>query len=869
MPDFSRSEWYNLNGTWDFSFDRPAFDRTIEVPYPWGSPLSGISESKAGVGYYRRTVSWNPSGERITLCFGAVDYLCTVTVNQIPVGSHRGGYNLFRLDVTDAWNREGENEIIVAATDTNEKSQTYGKQGYGDARGIWQTVWLEARPHAHIDSFSVKTALDGTVTYDVILQNAEDGDTVTASFPDARPTGGTSATVQNNRAALTFTIDSPNLWSPETPYLYEGSLALTHQDQTDTVSTYFGVREIGTGVFGQNQNRYITLNGKPYFLNGVLDQSFNPQGYFTLPSDQDCRDEILRVKRLGLNMARIHIKAEEPLKLYWADRLGLLIMEDIPCFWGEPTPETRAQFEIEMEEQMLRDRNHPSVFYWVIFNETWGLKSAVKKPDGSEQICYTDDTAHWVESCWKRAKALDPTRPVEDNSVCLGDHTLTDVNTWHFYANGYDNVKKVIGDFCKNAFPGSSSNYKNGYVMGDVPCMNSECGNVWGIEGSAGDSDISWQYKYMMNEFRLHDKIGGFVFTEFHDVINEFNGYYKINNDDKDFGYSAYHMSLHDLHAQDYLGADFPPMKTVKPLETVTVPLFASSFSDRNHGKTLHVRWQLRTQDPLHGDAVALTGQHDVLWRDYGTFDAGSIQVTMPHHDGIASLEWTLSDDDSIIMHNAVLFDIDGNRDDVLALEPKDFTATGWERAFCVQAGRKWNGLGSGEISTEIDTASVPGLSSATHLRVLAEASTRAPMTHDYPEKTDASVSDGDYMLGYRCDPGANPSSFTQTDQVKHSGMLEILIDGIPCDAVYLPDCPADSRGALSHHYQEADNHLDEAGSYGTLCDVQIPSALLLRLKEKKSFTLTFRTTDGSGLSLFGRQSGRYGIGVILHATEQ
>ncbi len=489
QPDRAVNEWLHLNGPWSFSLDKPIYDRTIEVPYPWGSPLSGISDEVDGTGYYRRTVRWNPANERIFLHFGAVDYTCLVKLNGQELGSHRGGYMPFAFEVTTLWNREGDNCIEVEATDTSAKSQTYGKQGYGNARGIWQTPWLEARPAMYIDDFVVVTKLDGTVTYTVTTVDAPDGTTVTADFG----TYTASATTKDNQAVLTLTVAEPHLWTPEDPWLYDGKLVLG----TDEVNTYFGIREIGTGKFGAKNRHWITLNGKPYYINGVLDQSFNPGGFFTLPTDEDCRDEILRLKRIGINMARIHIKAEEPLKLYWADRLGLLIMEDIPCFWGEPTPETKAQYEVEMEEQIRRDRNHPALFYWVVFNETWGLFH-FKDENGNDCRTYRPETAKWVVDCWQKAKALDPTRLVEDNSPCNNDHTMTDVNTWHFYSNGYGKVKNVVESFCDGAYVGSQKNYKEGYTMADVPCMNSECGNVWGIQGNAGESDISWQYKYMM-----------------------------------------------------------------------------------------------------------------------------------------------------------------------------------------------------------------------------------------------------------------------------------------------------------------------------------------------------------------------------------
>ncbi|MBQ8510522.1 MAG: glycoside hydrolase family 2 [Clostridia bacterium] len=860
QPDFARAEWLNLNGAWDFSFDAPTYDKIIEVPYPWGSPLSGIDESKAGTGYYRRNVAWNPAGERIFLIIGAVDYTCEAAVNGTVVGTHRGGYSRFEFDITELWKRDSVNEITVSATDTGANNQTYGKQGYGDARGIWQTVWLETRPAAYIRSFFVQTKIDGTVTYDVDLAGDADGKILAADLAGIH----SEVRVENGHAQIKMNVENPELWTPENPHLYEGTLTLGD----DVVSTYFGIREIGTGVFGEHQNRYITLNGKPYYINGVLDQSFNPKGFFTLPSDDDCKEEILRLKRIGINMARIHIKAEEPLKLYWADKLGLLIMEDIPCFWGEPLPDTKAQFEVEMREQILRDRNHPSIFYWVIFNETWGLWNHETDADGNKKRSYTQETADWVVDCWKAAKALDPTRLVEDNSPCNRDHTLTDVNTWHFYSNGYQKVKNVVETFCSNAYVGSQANYKEGYTMQDVPCMNSECGNVWGIQGNAGDSDISWQYKYMMNEFRLHDKLCGFVFTEFHDVVNEFNGYYKIDNGDKDFGYDVYQMTLRDLHSQDYLGADFAPMTTVKPGEEVTVPLFGSSFTDVYHGWDLEVRWWLTVEDPVYGDtAIAQEGALTVPWKGYGCFPAGEIKFRAPIFGRKAILKWNLIGEEEVIMANGILFDIEQEAHGwYLTIEPSALTAFGWKHSFDAIQGNKKNGLGSGEFSVTVNTADIYDLDCANDLRILCEASTREPMTHDWPEQRAPEKADLSYMLGYRCDPGANRNSFPQTDERTNPGTMELLIDGVSCGKALLPDCPADSRGALSHYYQAADDLLDEAGSYGYLCEFAVPSRVVLKLREKESFTLTLRTDSDAGLSVYGTKSGRYGCGIKLIA---
>ena len=861
QPDKERKEWCNLNGTWNFSFDKPIYDRKIKVPYSWTSPISGIGEECYSTAFYQKKILWNPQNERIFLCFGAVDYICTVYVNGHKMTEHIGGYDRFDIDVTEVWSRNSENEISLSVTDSNSRSKCHGKQDYGDVCGIWQTVWLESRSNAYIEDFFVRTSMDGTISYEITTMNAKDGTEVTAEFGDISAGG----TVKDGTALITFSIDNPSLWSPDNPYLYEGTLSVDN----DIVYTYFGIREIGTGKYGTNKRNYITLNGKPLFINGVLDQSYNPDGFFTLPSDDDCREDIERLKNLGINMARIHVKAEEPLKLYWADKLGLLIMEDMPCFWGEPTEYSKIQFEVEMEKEIRRDRNHPSIIYWVVFNETWGLFNTITKEDGTEEKVYSESTADWVVNCFNKVRKLDPTRLIEDNSPTFYDHTITDVNTWHFYSNGYQTVKKVISEFCDNAYIGSTYNYRDGYAMTDVPCMNSECGNVWGVEGNAGESDISWQYKYMINEFRLHDVLCGFVFTEFHDVVNEFNGLYKIDNEKKDFGYSEYEMSLNDLHSQDFVGADFPPMKTVCGGDNIEIPLFISSFSDENHNKSLWIEWKLKVCNPTDGIyfRIADSGSYEISISDYGVCDAGKIKICAPKMDATAILVWELHNPSGRIMTNGVAFDIQNKRNDVLTVEPENLCSKNFERTIYSIQNNKVSGLKSGEFFVDINCKDIPGLEVADSLEILFEASSRKPMTHDYIGGDTEQHSDLEFFGGYKCDPGENKNSFAQTDEILYPSSVEALIDDIPLGKTILDDCPADTRGMLSHHYQATDNLLDEAGSYGYLCRYKISKDIISKIKKNKKFTFTLRTDTDCGLSIFGRKSGRYPIGIVLTAN--
>ena len=177
---------------------------------------------------------------------------------------------------------------------------------------------------------------------------------------------------------------------------------------------------------------YVALNNQPIYLRITLDQSYHPDGFYTFPSDAFMRDEILRSRRIGLNANRLHVKVDVPRKLYWADRLGLLLMADVPNSWGEPTPTCARKSRTPCAGMIRRDFNHPAIFAWVPFNETWGLFSG-KDRDRR----YRPETQDWVASVYRLAKQLDPTRLVEDNSPCNHDHVATDINSWHSYLPGY------------------------------------------------------------------------------------------------------------------------------------------------------------------------------------------------------------------------------------------------------------------------------------------------------------------------------------------------------------------------------------------------------------------------------------------------
>ncbi|REE80956.1 glycosyl hydrolase family 2 [Paenibacillus taihuensis] len=895
-PDWERGEWLNLNGTWDFrldtsaeaenGFEAPAgdFDSEIIVPFSWASPLSGIGRGERGTGLYKKSVTWAPavSGSRVFLRFGAVDYRSEVWVNGAHIGSHTGGYGDFEFDVTAVWRTDAANTIIVSATDYDHDYQARGKQGYGEIRGIWQPVWLEARSQSYIQSAKFATAIDGTISVKAVIVAGEAGEaSLQFSFADGAVRHAfTAALVEGeNEVSTSFVVSDPQLWSPETPHLYEGTITLsgTAAVSDDVVSTYFGIREVGTALFGDRNYRWITLNGKPIYINGTLDQSYHQTGYFTYPTDDEMQDEIYLLKRLGLNFVRIHIKPEEPRKLYWADKLGMLVMEDMPCFWGNPDETARASYESESREIIERDYNHPSIISWVMFNETWGLKTNAKDSSLTSQSFaphnYLPETQEWVRGMYRWAKQLDPTRIVEDNSPCNYDHVESDLNTWHFYINGYEQLRAHVTEIVEKTYPGSGFNYIDGNVQGDAPLMNSECGNVWGFTNGAGDSDLAWHYWYMMNEFRRHDKMCGFVFTEFRDVTNEFNGYYRLNGTDKHFGYEELvpGMSLADLHTPDFIVVDGPPCKTVQAGEQVAVSLLASSFSDSYHGQQLTLAWEL-TYDNLGVRVTGERGGVELAWGGYGVKPIEApIVVNMPKQDAVAVLAIRLVDAAGrVVTRNFTTFDVRSGVDGGVYEAEGQFLqvpVTGFEsHSFpfqwnSIQEG-KTSGGSEGEFVYDVELPSVEEQGAIHHIEIAFEASAKRLLARNVEGARDRAHGI-DFMHGANANVEYNSNTYYMTDDELHPSQIAVSIDGEQVGVFMLPDDPADSRGVLSWQYQEIYNKLDDAGSFGYLCRIAVPSRIAIKLNRSRSFKLAI-AADRGGVALYGRNAGRYPFDILV-----
>jgi len=670
-------------------------------------------------------------------------------------------------------------------------------------------------------------------------------------------------------------IPNAHLWSLEDPFLYRVEATLAGaRGAADRVASYFGMRKISVVDLPGTDHPYIALNNQPVYVQLALDQAYHPEGFYTFPTDEFTRDEILRSKQIGLNGLREHVKIETPRKLYWADRLGMLIMADVPNSWGEPTAEMRQDVEHAMRGMIARDYNHPSVFSWIPFNETWGL---VTKVNGKDQ--YLPATQDWVVSVVRQAKQLDPTRLVEDNSVCCGrGHTVTDINSWHAYLPGWEweSHLRTISD---STFAGSPWNFEERFTQGRQPNINSEFGNVWGYEGSTGDVDYTWDYHRAIDAFRRYPKIAGWLYTEHHDVINEWNGYWRFDRSEKITGLEELveGMSLRDFHSPIYVAMGEQLSQTVGPGQQVRVPLHASFLSgSRSHGD-LTLRAELYGWNSLGRKETYSRTSRTVPYRPWMTGALEPLAVTMPNEPAVAVLAIRLEDAaGTVLSRNFTTFVVEGDapqevqleggrRARLVRIDPAKFSDARWSRRqWNVLEGLKVNGAGAGYF--EYRVAWPQGLTPAevASVSLVAELGAKQLFGKD---RTDAGRMEGDYMRGQGTfDPSRNPNAYPQTDETRFPSAVTVRVNEVLAGRHELGDDPADHRGILSWHAQLQDRKLREAGSYGELVQVAIPREAIEKAATTGQLVIRLEVDEAlpGGLAIYGRRFGRYPLDPTL-----
>jgi len=483
------------------------FTGKILVPFGIESQLSGVMapflpDQRL---WYRRMFEipekWR--SQRVLLHFDAVDFESTVWLNGKSIGTHKGGYDRFSFDITDSIRHTAAQELVVSVIDpTNQGNQAVGKQSlqprgasYTATSGIWQTVWLEPVPQTYITSIKMTPEVgqsqlrlkvetqgrDATLRVSVVALDR--------GLPVAHASGAAGE-------EIVLSLPAPRLWSPEAPFLYDLKAAITGpgEGSYDNVLSYFGMREILLGKDELGRAR-LFLNGKAVFHQGPLDQGFWPDGIYTAPTDEALKFDLEYMKSVGFNAVRKHVKVEPDRWYYWADKLGLLVWQDMPA--GRlKTSESREQWESEMVRHAENLFNHPSIVIWTLFNEGWGQYDTF--------------------SLAVKLRSLDNTRLI-NNASGWYDRRCGDIVDMHFYpgpsvCDAEDKRASVTGEFGGLGFVTPDHMWKS---------------DAWGYQTYSDQGTYNATYQRLWQRVhKLRDKHGlsGAIYTQISDVETESNG---------------------------------------------------------------------------------------------------------------------------------------------------------------------------------------------------------------------------------------------------------------------------------------------------------------------------------------------------------
>ena len=431
-PLIERGLWSNLNGLWDYAITQRGaaeplnFDGKILVPFAIESSLSGVMKEVGDKNelWYKRdfTIPSNWKGKNIVLNFGAVDWKADVFVNNIMVGTHKGGYTPFSFDITPFLAGKTTHKLVVRVWDpTNAGFQPRGKQvnnpesiWYTPVTGIWQTVWIEPVSANNITAIkSIPCIESNSLNITVSTSNCNSSDIIEVKVLDKGQVVAMAKGLSGKE--LRLSVNSPTLWDTNNPYLYDMKVTIASSGKiVDEVKSYTAFRKISAKRDANGIMR-MQLNNKDLFQFGPLDQGWWPDGLYTAPTDEALLYDIRKTKDFGFNMIRKHVKVEPARWYYHCDKEGILVWQDMPSGdmgnqwamheYNGGTDKKRTQESIdnyyqEWKEIMDLCMSNPSVVVWVPFNEAWGQFD-------------TEKVAEWT-------KTYDPSRLV--NPASGGNH---------------------------------------------------------------------------------------------------------------------------------------------------------------------------------------------------------------------------------------------------------------------------------------------------------------------------------------------------------------------------------------------------------------------------------------------------------------
>ncbi|MBE7940554.1 MULTISPECIES: sugar-binding domain-containing protein [Ramlibacter] len=559
-PQLERANWTALNGPWRFCFDperrfgEPSdlqdWPLTIQVPYPPESQASGVGDRGFHpVCWYERDFEVRPADDRVILRFGAVDYAARVWVNGHLAVEHQGGHTPFSADITHLLDASGRQVVTVRVEDDPaDLSKPRGKQDwqlephsiwYPRTSGIWQTVWLERVPRTYVDKIRWTPRVEG---YAIGFEAQLGGDAC-----DETDDFAMEVTLRHGERLLArdryqvvegevdrfIVLSDPGiddyrnelLWSPERPTLLDATVKLFRGGQLiDEFRSYTALRSVHI-----LRDRFM-LNGRPYLLRMVLDQGYWPDTLLAAPGDEALRRDVELAKAMGFNGVRKHQKIEDPRYLYWADRLGLLVWEEMPSAYRF-TRTAIQRMVAEWSEAMDRDYSHPCVIVWVPFNESWGVP----------ELTAIREQRHAVEALYHLTKTLDATRPVIGNDGW--ESSATDIIGIHDYDANTEHLRQRYGSEIQpeqlfdRRRPGGRILTLDGYPHRGQPIMLTEFGGIayqpkpepgvkkiWGYTAARTEREFGQMFEELIQTVVHTALFSGFCYTQFADTFQEANG---------------------------------------------------------------------------------------------------------------------------------------------------------------------------------------------------------------------------------------------------------------------------------------------------------------------------------------------------------
>ena len=435
-PGLVRDSYYNLNGEWDYCInDSPetnTYDGKILVPFSPETFLSGVNQIVKPEQYLHYNKEFSLSEgfvkDRVILHFGAVDQECKVYLNGKFLGEHKGGYLPFNFDITEVL--QEKNQLKLSVIDKTEhlphargkqkllKKGKYSSLFYTPQSGIWKTVWLESVENVYIQDIKITPVYDESCVRFLIKSNEKNQKVYLTVYEEGNTLKEAEGETDRD---IVVKLEDFKSWSPDNPFLYNIKIRLGQ----DEVTSYFGMRKLSTGRDKNGTLRFF-LNNKPYFFNGVLDQGYWPESLMTAPSDEALKYDIIKLKEMGYNTIRKHIKIEPERFYYHCDKLGMIVWQDMPNGGGDynmvfvtylpnglpwfgrnikddhykifrrEDEEGKKQYYRDLDDMVSTLYNYPSIAVWGPFNEGWGQFDAGR---ATEAIRKLDDTRLINEAC--------------------------------------------------------------------------------------------------------------------------------------------------------------------------------------------------------------------------------------------------------------------------------------------------------------------------------------------------------------------------------------------------------------------------------------------------------------------------------------